>query len=347
MSHKKSQTAKIAIVGFCACIGFAAQTFSVEAARLYFDPATSSVARGDQFSITMRADTEGECINAIEARIRFSNESLRAVDVGRGQSFLTLWVEEPNINQETGIISFTGGIPGGYCGRVAGDTGESDIIGKIIFRIPSLTVGSVILNEADITFEESTRALLNDGIGSPASLAFEKAHIVIGAGGGGGAVDEWRREIREDANTPEPFMIEVYRDEKTFGGKYFIVFSTTDKQTGIDHYEVMETDERGMLPGTDRKAQWVLAKSPYVLEDQVLSGVIHVKAVDKAGNETIASIRSEDVARRIHDAIVRSEKQRVLTALFIIVIIMLFAARIAYRMWKHRKKQKGAKFLEN
>ena len=86
--------------------------------------------------------------------------------------------------------------------------------------------------------------------------------------------DEWQEELEKDTIPPEAFEIELYQDPSIFGGKYFIVFSTTDKQTGIDHYEVKEG-----------KRKWQEAESPYLLGDQKLESIIKVKAVDKAGNE--------------------------------------------------------------
>jgi hypothetical protein len=75
-----------------------------------------------------------------------------------------------------------------------------------------------------------------------------------------------------------------------------VTFSTTDKQTGIDYYEVRETDERGNIPGTREAPQWtrVPANEPYVLLDQNLESLVEVRAVDKAGNERIASLSPDD-----------------------------------------------------
>ena len=59
-----------------------------------------------------------------------------------------------------------------------------------------------------------------------------------------------------------------------FGGRYYIVFSTTDKESGLDHYEIFEN------------GVWKRITSPYLLKNQSLLGVgaIQVRAIDKAGN---------------------------------------------------------------
>ncbi|OGZ19096.1 MAG: hypothetical protein A2Z68_02395 [Candidatus Nealsonbacteria bacterium RBG_13_38_11] len=86
--------------------------------------------------------------------------------------------------------------------------------------------------------------------------------------------EEWEKELLEDKIPPEPFEIEIQKTPEIFEGKYFIVFFTTDKQTGIDYYQIKE--------GT---GEWQIAESPYLLKGQSLKSIIQIKAVDKAGNE--------------------------------------------------------------
>jgi len=85
--------------------------------------------------------------------------------------------------------------------------------------------------------------------------------------------------LKKDTIPPEPFSIEIYKEPLIFDGKYFLIFSAVDKQTGIDFYEAKEGDN-----------SWQKQKSPYLLEDQQLNSIINVKAVDKAGNERIVSL---------------------------------------------------------
>ena len=89
--------------------------------------------------------------------------------------------------------------------------------------------------------------------------------------------DEWQKLLEKDKIPPDPFEIKIGKEATVFEGKYFIAFSTIDKQTGIDYYEVKEG-----------KRVWEKAESPHLLEDQSLRSKISVKAVDKAGNERIS-----------------------------------------------------------
>jgi hypothetical protein len=133
-------------------------------------------------------------------------------------------------------------------------------------------------------FLGGTKVLLNDGFGTPAKLTLKGAVFTILPEKLEVPKEEWQEELAKDDIPPEPFEIKVSQDPNIFGGKYFIVFSTTDKQTGIDHYEVAE--QRRTLRQTT--LNWKRAESPYLLEDQSLKSIIKVKAVDKAGNERIA-----------------------------------------------------------
>src|SRR5262245_36451400 len=104
------------------------------AALLYFDPPESSIFRGDTEPLRLRIDTdEGECINTVDVVIYYS-PSIRAVDVSRGESILSVWVEEPHIDEEAHTITLAGGIPGGYCGRIAGDPKLTNVVADFAFR---------------------------------------------------------------------------------------------------------------------------------------------------------------------------------------------------------------------
>jgi hypothetical protein len=105
-----------------------------------------------------------------------------------------------------------------------------------------------------------------------------------------GVINEWLSEVRADTTAPELFTINIYRDPKIQDGKYFIAWTTTDKQSGLDHYEVFETNpwRFGFFQSSDQMTYWQRAESPYILKDQNLRSKIMVKAIDKTGNERIS-----------------------------------------------------------
>jgi len=249
---------------------------SAKATVLYLEPSSGEYKFGDTFFIKIRIDTEGECINVVKADLIFTRSILEAVDFSKGESILTLWLEEPTIIKEEGKISFIGGVPGSYCGRVPGDPGESNLLGKIIFRVPSMIVGELGEEKAEIRFLDSSQVLLSDGSGTEAELSTQGAELAV-VSKSESSKEEWKEEVERDKLSPEPFELVIHYEE----GKYFVIFNTTDKQTGIDHYEISETK------GTEQE-KWTVAQNPYLLQDQTLQSIIKVKAVDEAGNETIA-----------------------------------------------------------
>jgi len=246
------------------------------AAKLYFEPSEGNYFQGDNFIVAVRIEPDGECINTVKANIGFPQDILEAIEFSQGNSILTLWVKNPEISQGSGQISFIGGTPGGFCGRLAGDPEKSNLLGKIIFQVKELNISEK--TKATIKFLDDSQALLNDGFGTPANLVGQNAEFNILSVVAETPKTEWQEELKKDNVPPEAFEINILRDPSIFNGRYFIVFSTTDKQTGVDFYEVKEG-----------KKDWKKATtSPYLLEDQSLTSIIKVKARDRAGNERIA-----------------------------------------------------------
>ena len=238
----------------------------VSAAILYLEPAAGQYHQGDTFIVEVRLDTEGEYINAVETNLNFPSDILEVRDLSSGNSVLTLWIKNPSFSGD--VISFVGGIPAGY-------QGPDGLIGKIVFQVQEKAQDS-----AKIIFRESS-VLLNDGQGTKAKLSTKNGVFNILAKKLEPPKDQWQKELEQDKTLPLPFKIEISKDAAIFEGKYFIFFSTTDKETGIDHYEIKEG-----------KKDWKTGISPYVLENQRLTDDIWVKAIDKAGNEWIEIVKA-------------------------------------------------------
>jgi hypothetical protein len=279
-------------------------TTNVNAASLYIDPAFGEISRGDAITLSVRLDTDEaaeECVNAVDGVISYS-ENIVPVDVSTGDSIFSMWVEQPTIDKDKRTITFAGGIPNGYCGRVPGDPRLTNTIAKLVFRSPGFTIGTQSgSSTAKVEFLPETTAYLNDGFGTKADLALYGTSITLGDKPGAELKDPWRDAVVSDEIPPEQFAIELVQEDKTFGGKHFIVFNTTDKQTGIDQYQVMEEPlaDRFTFNWGRADAPWIVARSPYVLEDQSLNSIIRVRALDKAGNEYIATLVPEENLRRL------------------------------------------------
>lgn len=271
---------------------YVASVPQASAALLYFDPGQVEVNRGDSVTIGLRIDTdEGECINTVDAIVHY-DPAVRLVDVSRGSSILNLWVENPVIDEEKHTVTFAGGIPGGYCGRIPGDPSLTNVILDLIFKSPGLSIGGGESESSRVWVDEQSQVLLHDGYGTNAPLRLQDSKIILAKNAGTSVTDEWRQDVIDDNDLPSDFAITLSRFESAFSGKYFITFNAIDKQSGIDHYEVMEEPITKFHTFTWGRADapWITHDSPYVLEDQSLNSTIRVKAIDKAGNERIVTL---------------------------------------------------------
>lgn len=316
--------------GIFLCAVFAL-TLEAHAAGIYLDPASAETGIGGTVILNVRLDTTAEeCINAIDGVLRF-DDGLAVEDVSVGNSIFNFWVESPKFDNDDRLVTFAGGIPNGYCGRVPGDPSLTNTIAEIIVR-PDVQVSSDTIY--NVYFDDLTKGYLNDGLGTPIPLFFSNAQILVTGEYVGGADDEWINRIEADTQPPKEFSIELAQNDTTFKGEYFIAFNTNDKQTGVDHYEVIEEpfDEIELFGWGAATAPWVRAVSPYKLKDQSLNSTIRVKAVDKAGNEYIATLIPDESIRGVNkNAVVMYGLALVLLTILLITIWFIFHLWVSRR----------------
>jgi len=257
---------------------FLFSTFPVYAAELFFEPKSQEVRMGQQFQVDLFLDAKDEKINAIEGKIVFPKNLLVVKEILEGNSIINLWVEKPYLKDNE--IIFSGIIPGGFKG-VLSPYYKGYKPGKIL----SLIFQAIANGEGLITLKD-TRVLLNDGLGTPTQSNISpfqfritpEAPYIMGI-----------LPIK-DPDPPEPFELTIAQDPNVFEGRWFLVFATQDKGSGISHYEVMERREFKILGLELKRGEWKMGDSPYLLKDQKLKSYIYVKAIDKAGNERIATL---------------------------------------------------------
>ncbi|MAZ30312.1 hypothetical protein CL655_03450 [bacterium] len=316
------------------------------AAVLYLDPNTGTINPGDTIVMAVRVNpSPGECINVVDAVIEY-DPNVQPVDISRGQSILPLWVEEPTIDRENNRITFAGGIPNGYCGRIEGDPRLTNEVLKIVFQVPGLRVGFGDQSPTStIRFSDQTTVYLNDGRGSLADLITNTATLVVGDRPGQVVRNDWVELVQGDTRIPEEFSITLQRDTKVFDNKYYIIFNTTDKQTGIAYYEVIEEpfEEAGLFEWGAVDAPWKRVRSPYVLSDQSLNSTIRVKAVDKAGNEYIATLVPEEPLRGISMTTLLEYIIIGVGALLLVLLGALVGHKLVPNLLARRRERKAAK----
>ena len=107
-------------------------------------------------------------------------------------------------------------------------------------------------------------------------------HVQLRNSAGWGGVSHFKFQI--DTQPPKSFKIGV---KETANPQPTLIFETTDEMSGIDHYEII----------IDQKNPIITKKSEYKIPPQDLGKhTIIVKAVDKAGNETLAMTEIEILA---------------------------------------------------
>lgn len=251
---------KILFFIICCLFLFATPVF---AAEIFFGVQSQKIGLGKLFEIGVFINTENEPVNTVAGKIKFSSEFLELKEIREGNSIINFWIEKPEINE--GEVVFSGITPGGYIG-------QNGYLFSLIFETKK--IGENIITTAE------EQIFLNDGQGSKASIKQAPLFLQIEEN-----VPASEFSLPSDSEKPEPFEITVAQDSEIFGGKYFLVFAAQDKNSGIDHYEVQESNNKQTKGG-----KWIAAESPYVLRDQKLRSYIFVKAIDRAGNERISEL---------------------------------------------------------
>lgn len=271
--------------------GFLLFAQSAWAANIFFEAENSDIQVGAKFEIGLFLNTEDQDINALEGKIIFPQDLLELKEIKDGNSIINFWIARPKVSNNE--ILFSGIIPGGYLGK-------KGLIFSTVFQAIKDGQGSIKIQDI-IT-------LLNDGKGTAAKTTTSNLQFAIFKQL---SVAQPEPVPQNDTALPEVFEPIVANDPVIFNGKYFLVFTTQDKGSGISHYEVREGD-----------GPFIVAESPYLLQNQSLDEEITVKAVDKSGNEKLVTLSSPRLHVWYKDYII-----------YVIIIIAIIMA-IAYLVWK-------------
>lgn len=256
-------------------------SLSARAAGFSLVASTSTVQENERFSVSVFLDAEGESVNAAEGRVSFPQASLDFISAYESDSVINLWLQSPHQDGE-GTVVWSGIIPGGFKG-ILSPYYQGFRPGKIFSLIfKAKKTGNVALSISNV------KALLNDGNGTTAYVHSSGANLTISPSVQSGGQTS-PSQIFKDKIPPIQFIPQIARDESIFGGSWFIVFVTQDKETGVEHYEVLESRKQKIENG-----RWETAESPYPLKDQSLKSWIYVKATDHAGNSYIAEVPPEN-----------------------------------------------------
>jgi hypothetical protein len=269
--------------------------FSLFASGVSLSAPKTKYVVGESVLIMVKVDGGGSSINTVSGSVNFSPGDWEVNEVRYGASIISLWVTKPTVDKVAGNISFVGGVPGGFNGGVG-----------TLFTIVAKAkrIGVLPFDLKDI------HVLLNDGKGTemmglkngPLSLSIEKAipkPISVGESQTGKALDsdevagvvETESILPPDLVVPEHFVPLVGAHPSLFDNAYFVSFSSVDKDSGIDHYEVREIPDF-LIDGLSElfATPWKSATSPSVLSYQHWGTRVSVRAYDQVGNSVVETV---------------------------------------------------------
>ncbi len=227
------------------------------------------------YEVLVNIDSEVS-INAISGSIYLSPQT-KVESLKINSSIINFWLEEPKIIDNK--LVFSGIRPGGFVGK----NGE-------IFSLTMLSEPKLNSLSWDKT---NTEVLLNDGAGTKSVVVFKnlEAKNLVN-------LELNNKTEVTDLLPPESFTPLISKSEDLYDGKNFIVFSTVDKQSSIDHYEIAEG--QSWFPVRESRLDWQKVTSPAELKDQNLSSFVYIKAVDKFENSKIEVIHPSNPSFPFH-----------------------------------------------
>ncbi len=263
--------------------------------EIYFSLDKKSVDLNEEFLLNIEINSVSS-INAVEGRVKFNDALLEFKDVREGGGVISFWVEKPHLEKE-GSVFFSGITPLGFSGQ--------NSVFSLVFK--SEKSGQAVFSLADI------KILRNDGKGTKIDFTQKDANLFISTKS---SVNH--KEELLDQELPEDFTPVIGNDEALFGGQNFVAFSTVDKISGVDHYEVRE----------GRSGEFKNAVSPYLLQNQNLNKIIYIKAVDKKGNERIIVFDPQEGNRKWYNNVL----------LFAIIIVLFSIFYFHKKLWPRSRR---------
>jgi len=256
----------------------------VLAADFKLSPTTGSYQVGDSFSMTVQLSSVAQAANAVYGAISFPTNRLQVTSVSKTGSIVNLWVQEPNYSNISGQVIFEGAILN------PGFTGSAGRLVTINFKAKTAGTATVSFSDGSI--------LANDGLGTSIINGMGKATFSIAERSE--EEPEVKKPIEKPVEKPkatttastdtEPPVLEVNEVKVQDSTRTRFVYSATDKESGLDHYEFQI--DNGII-------QVISADGHNVFDTESLKTGAHVftaVAIDKAGNRTKKQINFEITA---------------------------------------------------
>lgn len=235
------------------------------AATVRIETSKGTVSAGDTIIVGVMVDSNQASINSIEGDVTIQGESslFEVKEFSLAGSIFGLWPRTPSLSSNGKVISFVGGVPGGF-----------NVEGARLFNF-------ILEVKKEGTIKISPRNIVvfaNDGKGTKLPVTVNDINITVQPKKDDTIPkDEWRELLAADITPPEEFVVVLGREPSLFDNKKFAFFSALDAGSGVSYYEVSENGKPSVRSG-----------SMYVLQDQESSDVkLQVTAYDKSGNKRV------------------------------------------------------------
>ena len=129
-----------------------AYAYPALAATLSRSSGSTNVTAGDIVTVRVSVNAGGTAINTAEGTLQFPTDVLQALSLDKSSSIFSIWVEDPSFSNQSGQVSFSGGLPN------PGYSGTNGTVLTVSFRAKTTGVATLSLANAVV------RA--NDGLGT-------------------------------------------------------------------------------------------------------------------------------------------------------------------------------------
>jgi hypothetical protein len=143
-------------------------TNSLASTEIYFQREEKEILVGEKFQVNLNISSPETSVNVIDGTITYDKNKIEIEKVEMTNSILSLWVKEPVFNNETGELSFSGGIPNGFIGK------DGKVI-EIFFTAKKE-------GETRIGFKDIFSVFANDGSGTEISPWLKPMLVFINKG---------------------------------------------------------------------------------------------------------------------------------------------------------------------
>lgn len=155
----KTWYAQIVLVGIIVVGGLAVVPFVGRAATLNIAPSSGTYLVGQAVTVTLRVNTAGQSINASEATLTWTPETLQFVSVSAAGSIFKYWPVDPVVRGSSTII-YSGGLAN------PGYTGGAGTILRVSLRAKAVGKGTVTISGGKVLANDGQGTDLYTGAGS-------------------------------------------------------------------------------------------------------------------------------------------------------------------------------------